>query len=104
MDYNNFNKKLNQNTQKIMVLTASTMLPLGTKAPEFHLPEVVNGKIISLENFADKKALLIMACDAGEDEGIANLYLQVDDWPGFATNITHHAMQHIVDADVSRRC
>lgn len=60
MDYNNFNKKLNQNTQKIMVLTASTMLPLGTKAPEFHLPEVVNGKIISLENFADKKALLIM--------------------------------------------
>ena len=60
MDYNNFNKKLNQNTQKIMVLTASTMLPLGTKAPEFHLPEVVDGKIISLENFADKKALLIM--------------------------------------------
>jgi peroxiredoxin len=60
MDYNNFNKKLNQNTQKIMVLTASTMLPLGTKAPEFHLPEVVNGKIISLENFDDKKALLIM--------------------------------------------
>ena len=60
MDYNNFNKKLNQNTQKIMVLTASTMLPLGTKAPEFQLPEVVNGKIISLENFADKKALLIM--------------------------------------------
>lgn len=60
MDYNNFNKKLNQNTQGIMVLTASTMLPLGTKAPEFHLPEVVNGKIISLENFADKKALLIM--------------------------------------------
>jgi peroxiredoxin len=60
MDYYNFNKKLNQNTQKIMVLTASTMLPLGTKAPEFHLPEVVNGKIISLENFADKKALLIM--------------------------------------------
>jgi peroxiredoxin len=60
MDYNNFNKKLNQNTQEIMVLTASTMLPLGTKAPEFHLPEVVDGKIISLENFADKKALLIM--------------------------------------------
>ncbi|MBD2133546.1 thioredoxin family protein [Sphaerospermopsis sp. FACHB-1094] len=43
-----------------MVLTASTMLPLGTKAPEFHLPEVVSGENISLANFADKKALLVM--------------------------------------------
>ncbi|MEA5576264.1 thioredoxin family protein [Anabaena sp. UHCC 0451] len=43
-----------------MVLTASTMLPLGTKAPEFHLPEVVSGDIISLATFADKKALLVM--------------------------------------------
>ena len=43
-----------------MVLTASTMLPLGTKAPDFHLPEVVSRKIISLDNFTDKKALLIM--------------------------------------------
>ncbi|HLP91556.1 MAG TPA: thioredoxin family protein [Nostocaceae cyanobacterium] len=43
-----------------MVLTASTMLPLGTKAPDFHLPEVVSGETISLGNFADKKALLVM--------------------------------------------
>ncbi|MFM6040103.1 MAG: thioredoxin family protein [Sphaerospermopsis kisseleviana] len=43
-----------------MVLTASTMLPLGTKAPEFHLPEVVSGENISLANLADKKALLVM--------------------------------------------
>ncbi len=43
-----------------MVLTASTMLPLGTQAPDFHLPEVVSGKTISLDTFADKKALLIM--------------------------------------------
>lgn len=43
-----------------MVLTASTMLPLGTKAPDFHLPEVVSGETISLANFADKKALLVM--------------------------------------------
>jgi peroxiredoxin len=43
-----------------MVLTASTMLPLGTKAPEFSLPEVVSGNTVSLETFADKKALLIM--------------------------------------------
>ncbi|TAF09827.1 MAG: thioredoxin family protein [Nostocales cyanobacterium] len=43
-----------------MVLTASTMLSLGTKAPGFHLPEVVSREIISLANFADKKALLVM--------------------------------------------
>ena len=43
-----------------MVLTASTMLPLGTQAPDFHLPEVVSGKTISLDTFADTKALLIM--------------------------------------------
>ncbi|NJR76759.1 MAG: thioredoxin family protein, partial [Scytonema sp. CRU_2_7] len=33
---------------------------LGTIAPDFHLPEVVSGDIISLANFADKKALLVM--------------------------------------------
>ncbi|AUT00256.1 thioredoxin family protein [Nostoc sp. CENA543] len=43
-----------------MVLTASTMLPLGTQAPDFHLPEVVSGKTISLASFADKKVLLVM--------------------------------------------
>jgi peroxiredoxin len=43
-----------------MVLTASTMLPLGTQAPDFHLPEVVSGETISLATFADKKALLVM--------------------------------------------
>ncbi|BAY10808.1 thioredoxin family protein [Calothrix sp. NIES-2098] len=43
-----------------MALTASTMLPLGTIAPDFHLPEVVSGEIISLANFADRKALLVM--------------------------------------------
>lgn len=43
-----------------MVLTASTMLSLGTQAPEFHLPEVVSGETISLFSFADKKALLVM--------------------------------------------
>jgi peroxiredoxin len=43
-----------------MVLTASTMLPIGTKAPDFDLPEVVSGKATSLSTFADKKALLVM--------------------------------------------
>ncbi len=43
-----------------MALTASTMLPLGTQAPDFHLPDVVSGKSISLATFAEKKALLVM--------------------------------------------
>ncbi|MEH2308683.1 thioredoxin family protein [Nostoc sp.] len=43
-----------------MALTASTMLPLRTKAPDFNLPEVVSGKATSLSTFADKKALLVM--------------------------------------------
>ncbi|BBA79626.1 alkyl hydroperoxide reductase [cyanobacterium endosymbiont of Rhopalodia gibberula] len=43
-----------------MARTPSTMLPLGTKAPNFQLPDVVSGKPISLNTFAEKKALLIM--------------------------------------------
>ena len=43
-----------------MALTASTMLSLGTQAPDFHLPDVVSGQTISLSTFADKKALLVM--------------------------------------------
>jgi peroxiredoxin len=36
------------------------MLPLGTKAPDFQLPDVVSGKTISLNTFTGKKALLVM--------------------------------------------
>lgn len=43
-----------------MALTASTMLPVGTKAPDFQLPDVVSGETISLSTFAEKKALLVM--------------------------------------------
>ena len=43
-----------------MVLTASTMLSLGTKAPDFQLPDVVFGETISLSTFVGKKALLLM--------------------------------------------
>jgi peroxiredoxin len=43
-----------------MVLTASTMLKLGTSAPDFQLPDVVSGQSISLGTFADRKALLVM--------------------------------------------
>jgi peroxiredoxin len=43
-----------------MVLTNSTMLPLGTKAPAFTLPEVQSNKDISLSSFEGKKGLLVM--------------------------------------------
>lgn len=43
-----------------MALTPSTMLPLGTKAPDFQLPDTVSGKTISLDTFADKKGLLVI--------------------------------------------
>jgi peroxiredoxin len=33
---------------------------LGTPAPDFHLPDVVTGKMISLDTFADKTGLLVM--------------------------------------------
>ena len=36
------------------------MLALGTKAPDFSLPDVVSGKTISLATFTDQQALLVM--------------------------------------------
>jgi len=43
-----------------MAATASTMLALGTIAPDFSLPDVVSGRTISLTSFRDKQALLVM--------------------------------------------
>ncbi len=43
-----------------MARTESTMLKLGSPAPDFSLPEVETGENISLSYFADKKALLVM--------------------------------------------
>lgn len=43
-----------------MALTPSTMLDLGTSAPDFQLPDAVSGQTISLDTFADKKALLVI--------------------------------------------
>jgi peroxiredoxin len=42
-----------------MVATASTMLGLGTKAPPFSLPDT-QGKMVSLADFDDAKALLVV--------------------------------------------
>src|SRR5215510_5752089 len=39
---------------------ASVMLPLGTRAPAFALPDVFSGRTYSLNSFDDKTALLVM--------------------------------------------
>jgi len=41
-----------------MALTPSTMLPLGTKAPPFRLPNV-DGRMVSLDDFKSAPALLV---------------------------------------------
>ncbi|MCP5158107.1 MAG: thioredoxin family protein [Gammaproteobacteria bacterium] len=43
-----------------MAQTASTMLPLGTLAPDFSLPEPATGKTVSLADFQDAPVLLVM--------------------------------------------
>ena len=42
-----------------MVMTPSTMLPLGTEAPDFRLPDT-EGKTVSREEFKDARALLVI--------------------------------------------
>jgi peroxiredoxin len=43
-----------------MARTPSTMLALGTVAPDFRLPDTVSGEMVSLSSFAGKKALLVI--------------------------------------------
>ena len=43
-----------------MALTESTMLELGTVAPDFALPDVITGKIVRLDDFRGQKGLLVM--------------------------------------------
>ncbi|MCC6660823.1 MAG: thioredoxin family protein [Phycisphaerales bacterium] len=43
-----------------MAETPSSMLPLGTRAPDFTLPDAVSGRSVSLADFAGKRALLVM--------------------------------------------
>lgn len=43
-----------------MARTLSTMLDLGTSAPDFTLPDTVSGKTMALRDFASSKALLVM--------------------------------------------
>jgi peroxiredoxin len=43
-----------------MALTESTMLPLGTIAPDFALADVVTGTTVRRDDFRGKKALLVL--------------------------------------------
>lgn len=43
-----------------MALTPSNMLALGTKAPEFNLPDTVSGDNFSFENVAGEKGTVVM--------------------------------------------
>jgi peroxiredoxin len=43
-----------------MALTESTMLELGTTAPDFSLTDVVTGKTVRRDDFRGSKALLVM--------------------------------------------
>lgn len=43
-----------------MALTESTMLPLGTIAPDFVLTDVVTGSTVRRDDFRGKKALLVL--------------------------------------------
>ncbi len=43
-----------------MALTESTMKELGAALPQFSLPDVVTGRMVSPEDYRDRKALLVM--------------------------------------------
>jgi peroxiredoxin len=61
-----------------MALTPSTMLPLGTTAPDFKLPDT-SGNLISLATYKDRAALLVVfmcnhcPCVVHIREGLAQL-------------------------------
>jgi peroxiredoxin len=43
-----------------MTITLSRMIPLGTKAPDFTLRDVVSGKTLSLSQLKSEKAIVVM--------------------------------------------
>jgi peroxiredoxin len=43
-----------------MALTESTMMELGTTAPDFALPDVVTGKLVRRDDFRGQRGLLVM--------------------------------------------
>ncbi|MFO0940999.1 MAG: hypothetical protein U0930_09540 [Pirellulales bacterium] len=43
-----------------MVRTASTMMPLGTEAPDFSLLDVVSGGVVRRDDFRGRQGLLVI--------------------------------------------
>ena len=43
-----------------MAVTPSQMIPLGTKAPDFSLQDVVSGKVLNLSDLKSDKATVVM--------------------------------------------
>jgi peroxiredoxin len=43
-----------------MAYTESTMLPLGTQAPAFSLPDTISGAVVSLQELAAEEATVVM--------------------------------------------
>jgi peroxiredoxin len=43
-----------------MAATPSTMMPLGTQAPAFELPDTLSGRMLSLNDLRSEKATLVM--------------------------------------------
>ncbi|UCE62840.1 MAG: thioredoxin family protein [Nitrospirota bacterium] len=43
-----------------MALKHSTMMPLGTRIPDFRLPDVVSGQMVSPDHFLVKQCVLVM--------------------------------------------
>ncbi len=46
-----------------MVMTESTMLSLGTPAPDFSLPDVVSGMTVSLSDYSNQPLLVMFICN-----------------------------------------
>lgn len=46
-----------------MALTPSTMVPLGTRCPDFRLRDVVAGRMIAREDFASRPLLVMFLCN-----------------------------------------
>lgn len=44
----------------VRMAVISTMLPLRTEAPAFSLPDVISGRTVTLDDFGDRSALLVM--------------------------------------------
>jgi peroxiredoxin len=88
-----------------MSLTESTMLELGTTAPDFALTDVVTGKTVRRDDFRGQKALLVMFICAHcpyvkhIEKGLAALGKDYTDQPvGIAAISSNDAVTHPADS------